>query len=115
MVGAEGLDNVGRWTLPGGGVEPGETPAQAAVREAWEECGAHVLVEGQGFEVVSPYSGTPNTLFLARLIRLEDSLEERPRCWVNPLEPPWTGDYQLVVAVRVLRERRWLQPRPPLP
>ncbi|MFK7603219.1 hypothetical protein ACI3L1_13515 [Deinococcus sp. SM5_A1] len=85
------------------------------MREAWEECGAHVLVEGEGFEVVSPHSGTANTLFLAHLIRLEDSPEGRPRRWVNPLEPPWAGDYQLVVAVRVLRERRWLQPRPPLP
>ncbi|WP_192930847.1 NUDIX hydrolase [Deinococcus sp. AJ005] len=113
---SKGLDNVGRWTLPGGGVEPGETTAQAAVREAWEECGAHVLVEGQGFEVVSPHSGTNSTLFLARLIRLEDSSPEgRPRRWVNPLEPSWAEDYQLVVAVRMLRERRWLQPRPPLP
>lgn len=27
------------WTLPGGGVEPGESPARAAVREVWEETG----------------------------------------------------------------------------
>lgn len=26
-----------RWTLPGGIIEPGETPADAAVREVWEE------------------------------------------------------------------------------
>jgi 8-oxo-dGTP pyrophosphatase MutT (NUDIX family) len=30
------------WTTPGGMVEPFETPADAAVREAWEETGLHV-------------------------------------------------------------------------
>ncbi len=33
----------GRWMLPGGAVDPGERPAEAAVREAWEEAG--VVVE----------------------------------------------------------------------
>jgi 8-oxo-dGTP pyrophosphatase MutT (NUDIX family) len=32
----------GRWVIPGGGVEPDEQPADAAVREAWEETGLHV-------------------------------------------------------------------------
>lgn len=35
---AEGND----WTTPGGMVEPFETPADAAVRETWEETGLHV-------------------------------------------------------------------------
>lgn len=30
------------WTLPGGGVEPGETPAQAAEREVFEETGIRI-------------------------------------------------------------------------
>jgi 8-oxo-dGTP diphosphatase len=30
------------WTFPGGHIEPGETPPQAAVREAQEETGLHV-------------------------------------------------------------------------
>jgi 8-oxo-dGTP pyrophosphatase MutT (NUDIX family) len=33
----------GRWGTPGGAVEPDEQPADAAVREAWEETGLHVV------------------------------------------------------------------------
>jgi 8-oxo-dGTP diphosphatase len=32
------------WTLPGGGLEPGETPAEAAVRETKEEVNLDVKV-----------------------------------------------------------------------
>jgi 8-oxo-dGTP pyrophosphatase MutT (NUDIX family) len=33
------VDRPGLWALPGGGVEPGETPAEGALRELWEEVG----------------------------------------------------------------------------
>ena len=36
----------GRWELPGGKVEPGESPAEAAVREVREELGCAVTVTG---------------------------------------------------------------------
>jgi 8-oxo-dGTP diphosphatase len=33
------------WTLPGGGIDPGEDPADAVVREVEEETGYHVVVD----------------------------------------------------------------------
>lgn len=37
----------GRWELPGGKVEPGEQPDEAAVREVREELGCQVAVTGR--------------------------------------------------------------------
>jgi 8-oxo-dGTP diphosphatase len=41
---AEATSNIGEWTLPGGGIEFGEEPAAAVVREVFEETGLHVSV-----------------------------------------------------------------------
>ena len=98
----------GRWTLPGGGIEPGETPAQAAAREAWEEVGAHVTVDGEPFEVTSPHNGVTSVIFLARLHRQEPSPEGREHVWVDPAAAPWCDDYQLAPALEILRQRGWL-------
>ncbi len=34
------------WTMPGGGIDPGEDPMDAAVREVFEETGFHVELDG---------------------------------------------------------------------
>jgi 8-oxo-dGTP diphosphatase len=39
------------FTFPGGGVDEGETPAQAAIREAWEELGIQVAIKQKVAEV----------------------------------------------------------------
>jgi acetyl-CoA carboxylase carboxyl transferase subunit beta len=44
----------GRWTLPAGRVEPGESPAQAAVREAFEETGLRVRIQREVLNVRLP-------------------------------------------------------------
>ena len=98
----------GRWTLPGGGIEPNETAAGAAVREVWEECGAHVVIEGVAFVVTSPHNGVTSSIFLARLLRQEPSPEGRQHAWVDPTQQPWCDDYQLAPALVVMRERGWL-------
>lgn len=36
----------GRWSTPGGAIEPGESPTQAAIRETQEETGFEVTIEG---------------------------------------------------------------------
>lgn len=51
----------GSWSLPAGAVDPGESPAQAVVREVWEETGLRVVpvgltgvFSGEGFLHVYP-------------------------------------------------------------
>lgn len=48
----------GVWSLPGGVIEPGETPADAVVRETWEETG--LLVEP--VRIAAVYGGSEFTV-----------------------------------------------------
>ncbi|GGL09579.1 NUDIX hydrolase [Mangrovihabitans endophyticus] len=44
----------GRWSLPAGTVDPGEQPADAALRELYEETGVHARIERLGGVATHP-------------------------------------------------------------
>lgn len=56
------------WNLPGGGVEPGETPWDAAIREAAEEVGVRVAID----RLTGVYDRSPDAdpvlVFRARIL-----------------------------------------------
>ncbi len=51
------------FAFPGGGIDPGETPEQAAIREALEETGLEVTLDQLVAEVT--FRGSPQYFFLA--------------------------------------------------
>lgn len=52
--------DTGEWSLVSGILEPGEQPAHAVVREAYEETGVHVVVERITSVVTDPPASYPN-------------------------------------------------------
>ncbi len=79
------------WTLPGGGVESGETKEQAVVREVLEETYLHVTVERQLYEI-SIDQGT-ETCFLVRRVTNSSVLQ-------LGIDPELPLDQQELRAVR---------------
>jgi ADP-ribose pyrophosphatase YjhB (NUDIX family) len=82
---------LGFWTVPAGFMEIGETLADAAIRETWEEALARVEL-GALFSVVDVvHAGQVHVFFAARLLQPDfgpgtESLEVR---LFHPAEIPW--------------------------
>lgn len=80
------------WALPGGRVEPGETPEAAAVREAFEETGLHVRLERKVGTYWKPEQDDLVTVFTAQVIggeivrRSAETLDVR---WFDREQLPW--------------------------
>lgn len=92
----------GRWTFPGGYVDLGETPAQAAVRETREEVGMNVRL-GRVFGVYAD----PDNPQAAVVVYFAEPGSEPPAisheatevCYFSPNEIPWDE-----VAFRTTRD-----------
>ena len=73
------------WNLPGGVIDPGETPKQAAVREAQEEANI-TPVRLCSVGVWAHWEGWVLEVFVARSYRgrVKASWESERYAWVNP-------------------------------
>jgi len=85
---AEPRDGAGRWELPGGKVDPGESDEQALVRECAEELGVTIDVGARiGPQLPIPQIDGVLRLYLARVTAGEpQALEHSALRWVGPAE-----------------------------
>ncbi|MGV3724978.1 MAG: thiamine phosphate synthase [Actinomycetota bacterium] len=103
--------NRGRWSFPGGRIEPGETARDAAFREALEETGlrVHVLDVVDVYDAIFPPFHYCVTDYLAVP---EDDGDPRPGS--DAMDARWvpfseTGAYDLTEAMhQVLERARWM-------
>lgn len=82
---------LGKWTLPAGFMELGETMAEGAARETDEEAGAHIEM-GAFFSAISiPRVGQVHFFYLARLLddRFDPGPESLEARLFSEAEIPW--------------------------
>lgn len=79
----------GRWGFPKGFIDPGETLAQAALKEAFEEAGLHGRIKGKpvgSYPLEKSDEDIPVTVVLMKVSRCDEHWQEegkRERQWVS--------------------------------
>lgn len=97
-----GLPDFRWWVTPGGGIDPGETEAQAAVREVAEETGAIITEE----QLIGP---------IARRVAVHgysDQILEQSECFYLARVDPFTVDISSFTEEEKITmvEHRWWTP-----
>jgi len=67
-----------RWGFPKGIVDPGETPAQTALKEAWEEAGIDGVIEGDPLGEYTYHKWGTELEVTGLLMRVERAGEDWP-------------------------------------
>lgn len=103
------------WHFPGGGVDPGEAPAHAALREAREEIGLTECHPPTLFAVYTRKVGmVTNLVLLYRLdaaqVAFKPNWEIRALRWIDPNDPP--SDLGKAVLRRLAEYRGETSPSP---
>jgi 8-oxo-dGTP pyrophosphatase MutT (NUDIX family) len=81
--------SAGRWAFPKGYIDPGETPEQTALKEAFEEAGLHGRIVGEPIGCyLTPKNRQSKTVvvFLMEVAQCDDDWREsglRERRWVS--------------------------------
>ncbi|WP_435643841.1 NUDIX hydrolase [Streptomyces sp. H49] len=92
------------WQFPAGGIEPGETPEEAAVRETLEETGLKVEAESLIGQRVHPKTGREMSYTACRVIdgeaHVADEDELDAVAWVTLAEIPEYVPYGLFEPVQ---------------
>lgn len=92
---AQGLLDEGLWELPGGKVEPGESPAQALLRELAEELSVVACIDGASeiWKFRLPDRNVLFTVFPVRFLTIPVLSSSHDACiWMKPDE---LADYRL--------------------
>lgn len=78
--------NASRYIVPGGGIDPGEEPEQAVVREVFEECGVHCTILKYCKQVLNHKRKNRSWVFVCTKTSESDSWDEehlRSRRWFS--------------------------------
>jgi 8-oxo-dGTP pyrophosphatase MutT (NUDIX family) len=89
----------GLWAMPGGALEVGETPAEGACREAWEETGLQVAAVGLIGVYDSRLSKARTPYHLYQLVFLCRPLnaEQQPRVTNETLDVGWYTEQEVAM------------------